>query len=424
MLFLSRETIREMADKTPSDIKPTSTQERYEILDVLRGFALIGIITANMILYSLYLYLPGPQKLSLATPNLDRILDFLELMFVEGKFYTIFSILFGIGFSILLTRAVQKGLVFYRFFLRRVFFLFLIGLAHAILVWNDDILECYAVCGAFLLFFVKRRNRTILAAATIALILPVLIHLAGGIEAKMLIHFRDSLFQKFGFTKETVIHIWTTGSYGDIVKLNLCKWFDQVKFLITSGMVFKIFGNFLLGFYIGRNEIYNKIDRYAPLIRKLAIWGFAFGLPLNYLYARTFDSGSFLSVVIAAIAVLPMSMAYVCLLCLFWLKSKWKSRLAIFAPVGRMALTNYVSQSIICTFIFYGTGLGLGGQIGPAIYFPIGIMVYCTQIVFSRYWLKYFQFGPLEWLWRILTYGQWLSLTKKSIARERSLTGI
>ena len=97
----------------------------------------------------------------------------------------------------------------------------------------------------------------------------------------------------------------------------------------------------------------------------------------------------------------------------------------IFAPVGRMALTNYVSQSIICTFIFYGTGLGLGGQIGPAIYFPIGIVVYCTQMVFSRYWLKYFQFGPLEWLWRILTYGQWLSLIRKSIARERTLrTGI
>ncbi|HEX9422252.1 MAG TPA: hypothetical protein VF899_03365 [Pyrinomonadaceae bacterium] len=103
-------------------LTPTAVQERFEFLDVLRGFALFGIVTANMILYSLYLYLPESAKESMNTYSTDRALDFLELVLIEGKFYTIFSVLFGIGFSILLTRAQAKGLVFHRFFLRRLVF--------------------------------------------------------------------------------------------------------------------------------------------------------------------------------------------------------------------------------------------------------------------------------------------------------------
>lgn len=395
-------------------MKPTTTQERFEILDVLRGFSLIGIVTANMILYSLYLYLQDAQIKSLPTYPVDSILDFLELVFVESKFYTIFSILFGIGFSILLSRTVQKGLIFYRFFLRRVFFLFLIGLAHAILVWNDDILECYAVCGALLLFFVRMSDHAVLMSSAVALFLPIPIALAGGIPPHIFADIRYTLFQYDDFSHEELIHTWTTGSYAEIVRLNIYKWFDQVKFLVTSGMVFKIFGNFLLGFYIGRNEIYNKLNSYEPLLRRIMTYGFVVGLPLNVLYAITFPAESLFHKVIAAFAVLPLSLAYMSCICLLWLKQRWKKRLDIFAPVGRMALTNYVSQSVICTLIFYNTGFGLGGAVGPAIYFPIGILIYLAQIFFSRFWLSYFAYGPLEWIWRMLTYGKWLGIATKN----------
>jgi len=126
-----------------------------------------------MILYSLYLYLPEAARVSMSTYSTDRVLDFLELMLIEGKFYTIFSVLFGIGFSILLTQAQAKSSVFHRFFLKRMFFLFLIGVAHAVLVWHDDILESYALCGALLLPFVRVRNRTLIAFSVLALVAPV-----------------------------------------------------------------------------------------------------------------------------------------------------------------------------------------------------------------------------------------------------------
>ena len=179
-------------------------------------------------------------------------------------------------------------------------------------------------------------------------------------------------------------------------------------------MLISIFGKFILGFYLGRNEIHTKLHSYSFIIRKLMLFGFAIGLPLNFLYAKTFYDESIITTVTYVIGFIPLSMAYVCTICLLWMDAKWQSRLLIFAPVGRMALTNYVSQSMICMFIFYGVGLRLGGTVGPTIYIPIGIAVYCLQIFLSRIWLKHFDFGPLEWLWRTFTYGKRFPLRSAS----------
>ena len=398
----------------PTELAPTTAGERYEVLDALRGLALFGIISANMILYSLYLYLPDSAKAGMGTQAADRVLDFLELLLIEGKFYTIFSVLFGIGFSILLSRASGKKMGFHRFFLRRVFFLFLIGAAHAVLFWHDDILEAYALCGALLLPFANVRNRTIIAFAVLALLTPIAIKVVGGIPVGVLTEAQNALFDRFGFTRDTVISIWTRGSFGVIVRLNLIKWFSQVSFLIMSGMIFKIYGCFLLGFYIGRTEIYKRLELYRPIVKRMAIAGIAIGLPLNFVYASTFDSGSWAEVLSGTFGILPLSLGYVCLFCLIWFDIKGRKRMRHFAPVGRMALTNYVGQSVICTLIFYGTGLGLGGTMGPTLYLPVGLAVYGVQVVISRLWLDHFRFGPLEWLWRTLTYGEWFPLTKRA----------
>ncbi|MBA2703551.1 MAG: DUF418 domain-containing protein [Blastocatellia bacterium] len=394
---------------------PTSGHERYEFLDVLRGFALFGIITANMILYSLYLSLPESARVSMSTYPTDRVLDFLELVLIEGKFYTIFSVLFGIGFSILLTRAQAKSSVFHRFFLKRMFFLYLIGVAHAVLFWHDDILQFYAFCGALLLPFVRVRNRTLIAFSVLALAAGAAIKLTGAIPPESLTGPRDLLFARFGFTHDSRIAIWTHGSLPNILRLNLSSWFGQVEYVISSGMLFKIFGCFLLGFYIGRNEIYKSLEKYRLTIKRVAIVGLATGIPLNLIYAYTFSSESWLRNLSEALAILPLSAGYASLLCLLWLSPRGDTLLKYFAPVGRMALTNYVGQSVICTLIFYGTGLGLGGTMGPTLYLPIGFAVYLAQIAVSRLWLDRFQFGPLEWIWRMLTYGSWIPLTKRAI---------
>jgi uncharacterized protein len=397
-------------------LAPTQTAQRIELLDVVRGLALLGIVSANMIIYSLYLYLPASAKSAMSTHASDRVLDFLELFLIEGKFYTIFAVLFGLGFSVLLSRARTKDLVFHRFYLRRVSILFLIGVAHAVLFWHDDILQAYAVCGALLLAFVTARSRTIVMLGVLAYLAPIPIKLAGGMPVGVFTDVQNALFDRFGFTRGAEIDMWTRGTVGEIVRLNMSKVLSQMSFLLASGMIFKIYGCFLLGFYIGRHEIYGKLESGRRILKRMAIGGFALGLPLNAVYAATFDSGSWLETLSGTLGILPLSCGYVAACCLIWLDGKGRDRLRHFAPVGRMALTNYVGQSVICTLLFYGTGLGLGGTMGPTLYLPIGFAVYAVQVITSRLWLERFRFGPLEWLWRVLTYGAWLPLGKRQAA--------
>jgi len=396
------------------ELAPTQAGERFELLDVVRGLALFGIVSANMISYSLYLYLPEAAKAALPTHASDRVLEFLELMLIEGKFYTIFSVLLGLGFSVLRSRARAKNLVFHRFYLRRVFFLFAIGVAHAVLFWHNDILQAYAFCGALLLPAVAARNRTILILAGVALLAPIAIQLAGGISLGVLADAQGGLWDRFRFTRDTRVDTWTHGSPGEIVRLNLSMVLSQVSFLLTSGMIFKIYGCFLLGFYLGRNEVYKQLEMRRPILKRLAIGGFAVGLPVNAVYAATFDSGSWLETLSGTFGILPLSLGYVAVCCLMWLDSRRRNQLRHFAPVGRTALTSYVGQSVICTLLYYGTGLGLGGTMGPTLYLPIAFAVYAVQVLLSRLWLERFRFGPVEWLWRMLTYGEWLPLAKRA----------
>jgi uncharacterized protein len=398
-------------------LKPSQNTERFELVDCVRGVALFGIITANMVLYSLFLYLPEASRAALPTHASDRVLDFLELFLIEGKFYTIFSTLFGLGFSILLLRVRAKGLDFRRFYLRRVCFLYLIGLLHAILFFSDDILEAYAVCGALLLLLVGARDRTILIVAAVALFaLPVAIKLAGGIPDGALTAFRDGLFVRFGIVKDARIDIYTHGSLLRIWLVNLIQIVGQIRFLVTSGMLFKIYGCFLIGFWLGRHEVYKLPATWKPALKRLAIAGFAIGLPLNFVYARSFETGSWAETLSSAFGIIPLSAAYVAVCGLLWLDERGRRLLQVFAPVGRMALTNYVGQSVICSFIFWSTGLALGGTMGPTKYLPVGLVIYGFQVLASRWWLARFRFGPLEWIWRMLTYGQWLPIAKRPAA--------
>ena len=407
-----------MSNDLPAALAPVPAAKRYEFLDVLRGTALLGIVTANTYLYSMYGRLSDEAKAALPTAATDGAVYFIELWLVEFKFYTLFSLLFGVGFSILLNRASAKGIAFRRFFVRRAAFLFLIGAVHAVFVWHDDILQTYALCGILLLPFVSARPRTILVVAVAALLAPVLLHAIGGVPVGWLTDVQAALYERFGFTRETVLLTYTQGSVADIVRLNFCNWFGQVSYLINGGMIFRIYGLFLLGFLFGRQEIYKQLPQHRALIKRIALWGLSLGLPLNFLFAQVFESETWAEVLLGSFAVLPLSLAYAAVLCLIWLGPYGPRRLRHFAPVGRMALTNYISQSVICTLVFYNTGLGLGGTVGPAIYIPIGFGVYAIQVAASGWWLARFRFGPLEWLWRMATYGKWIALSKPAARAE------
>ncbi|CAN5734858.1 hypothetical protein BH10BAC3_BH10BAC3_40030 [soil metagenome] len=202
----------------------------------------------------------------------------------------------------------------------------------------------------------------------------------------------------------------------------------RYSYILDSNRIPKVLGMFLLGFYSGRKMMYVNPEGYVPLFNALRKWGFIIGVPaaLACAYFEIFgkkipDVMGLAHTFFYAISVVPLSLAYLSAVCIRWINKKGDSRLKLLAPVGRMALTNYMVQTIIGITLYYGVGFNLGGNIGPAVFIPIGLCVYAIQVVYSNWWFKHFNYGPLEWIWRQLTYGKKLSLVKNKAGHmERS----
>jgi uncharacterized protein len=402
-------------------LEPVKAQERIQTIDVLRGFALFGILLVNMGLFhsSLYQLLLGSPWTSAA----DRAAQWFIHAFAEGKFYTIFSFLFGLGFALQLERAEARGARIVPTYARRLLVLLLIGLAHAILLWFGDILVTYALLGFVLLLFRKRHPRTLLVWAAILLLLPILLTAAltgltalGGttpegqammqeVEAQNL-----TLFE--GFATEAT-RIYAQGSYGEQVRQRLIDL--AFTYIGTAMQMFPlVLAMFLLGLYAGKRRLFQEVTQHLPLARKALAWGLVIGLPSNLLFAFNYDAfraltssvWSIVGTIAFSVGAPALSMAYVAGLTLLMQREAWQRRLAPLASVGRMALTNYLLQTVVCTTIFYSYGLGLFGQVGPAAGILLTIAIYALQIPFSVWWLRRFRYGPMEWLWRTLTYGR------------------
>lgn len=400
--------------EAPILIGPTTRGHRIDMLDVLRGAALLGIVLANMISLSLYLYLPAPEVSGLPTAGPDRVLDFLELVLVEGKFYTIFSILFGIGFSILLRNRMNRGERFIAFFLWRMFLLFLIGMLHALLVWHNDILQAYAICGMALLLVVRAPSSAVLVLSATLVALPPIFSALHIFPESLFLAQRDALKASFGLAEQSTLAIRSEHGFVQNVQLNAALWFSQLNHLVTSGMIFRVLGLFLFGYWLGRLNLAGRIQEFREVYKWVAVAGIIVGLPLNIFYAHTFYAGGLLHEISAALGASLLALGYIAALSLAFQSGAGSTLTGIFAPVGRMALTNYVAQSLIGILVFYGIGLGLGGSVGPSIYLPIGIAIFVWQIIVSRLWLARFRFGPLEWMWRCLSYGRSVPLIARN----------
>jgi uncharacterized protein len=197
-------------------------------------------------------------------------------------------------------------------------------------------------------------------------------------------------------------------------------FFWRMEHIIGSNRIPKVLAMFLIGFVAGRLKIYVNLEANKLLLQKIRKWGFLTGLPASIAMTvfihdefRLPNAYGLADTFFYAVSVIPLSLAYTASVCLLWLDPEWKKRLTVFAPVGRMALTNYIMQTIIGISIYYGIGLGLAGKSGPSVFLPIAFGVYIFQLIYSNFWFKYFRFGPLEWLWRILTYGKLLKITRQ-----------
>ena len=381
-------------------------KKRYVILDALRGFAILGIILANYPEFSLWTF-SDPSGWT-AT---DRVTRVLQTFLVDGKFYTIFSLLFGIGFSIQLSNAGGKLKTFYR----RMTVLLIIGLLHMRLLWSGDILMLYAFCWMLLPLFRRVRTRDILLAAGASLLLPLILDaLFGTSLADLLEAAQWQICAWYGITQDN-FGTWLADAenYRKVLQFLRQGAVERMWEFAIAHRFFKVFGLFLIGFAAGRERIYADIPLNRVLLRRVLFWGLAIGLPLGALFTWSSMAGHPWGRVahdFTYLSVYPMGIAYAAGFCLLFDRKPAGKGWRLLSYSGRMACTNYLGQSVIGIALFYGIGLELGNKVGLLGTEGIALGVYAFQLAFSSFWLKHFRYGPVEWVWRMLTYGKYLKL--------------
>lgn len=373
------------------------TKERIQVLDILRGIALFGVLLVNIRLFS------RPDGM-VWTGTVNYIVEGIVLFFADGKFYPIFSFLFGLGFVLLMMSTEKRNIDFGRFFRRRLFVLLCIGILHTLFFSHIDVLVQYALLGYLLLLFRKRSPRVLLITALVFLVLPFLARSV----ASFILGENPSLDQG---SVESMIAIYAHGSYGEIFaqRIRDITYYYQT---VLDHSLYKIFAMFLLGAWAGRLGIFQNISAYRIQLR-LALWlSFIIGVVGNLGYVLTQEYQIIFMFPIEevtlnaffALSDLALACFYIALFSVLGQHGFWQRILAPLAYVGRMSLTNYLLQSVICTTIFYSYGLGLYGSISPTYDLVLTIAIYAVQVVFSMVWLQQFKFGPAEKVWRALTY--------------------
>lgn len=402
---------------------PVRPSERYIILDALRGFALLGIALANFPEFSLYTFLKPEAAAALPSAETDKVVRWLLYYLVDGKFYTLFSLLFGIGFSIIIANAARKGANGFLIFYRRMGVLTLIGFLHLMFIWSGDILMLYALMGMLLPLFRHASDKAVLSWALALLLTPVCIDLVcetGGIYlAQPVVEAQQAVCARYGITDDNFAY-WLRNAhdYTGVFQFLLQGALVRVQEFVDGHRYFKVLGLFLIGFYIGRKKLYANLEQRRTWLVSVCRRCLLAGLPLSVAYAWSCMSGHPLGLTVHSllylVSVYPMGFAYAAGFCLLYLRWKHLRLWQLPAAPGRMALTCYISQSVIGMFLFYGIGLGRGADTGLTATEGIVLGVYLFQVVFCLVWLRFFRFGPLEWIWRMLTYGQWFSLLKKA----------
>jgi uncharacterized protein len=402
-------------------LTPVSAPERIATLDVLRGFALFGILTVNMMGFS------WPVEMMMMRADfwdapIDVVADGAIQFLAEGKFYPLFAFLFGLGAALQMERAEARGAKFTGRFCRRLLVLLAFGLTHALLLWEGDILVWYALCGFLLLPFRQRQPRTVLIWAFICLLLPALFILmiwallAGlSLIPEFAKSIQEALTQEpeaYTWQIEESIRIFAQGSYAEI----FAERFSNLLYMWMVGLFYvpTFFAMFLVGLYAGKRRLLQDFVANAGRIRQALLWGLIIGMPANLFYAAgmaitDMTDVRFVWLLCHAVLIVggpALSLAYAAALVLLLQSDGWQRALHGIASAGQMALSNYLLQSLICTTIFYSYGLGLFGSVGRATGLALAGLIYVVQVGISVWWLKRFQFGPMEWLWRTLTYGK------------------
>lgn len=398
-------------------------------MDVLRGFALFGIFIVNI------KSMVGPLSNSITGTDLkltgaDLWADAAVYILAYGKFYLLFSLLFGMGFAVMMTRAETAGRRFFQIYLRRIVVLFFIGLAHGVLIWAGDILVSYSIFGLVLLLFFRKTPQSRLPKWALVFYLgPVLLVMLGGLIGSLVqFNARDAaeFFEALAAERTQMLTsieaqrlAYGGGTYLEITRQAVADTSMVLGYMAFAGWL--ILAMFLLGAWFIRSGAMSNPETHSRLYNRLAWFGLPVGLVLvlwSFRLVPSFDMTRMdmevgLANAMTLVGAPLMSLGYLAWIVKGLQSTAWARRLNILAPVGRMALTNYLLQSLVCTLIFYNHGLGYFEQLPRAWQIPFVIALFSLQVIASNWWLKRFQFGPVEWLWRTLTYMQMPAMRKK-----------
>lgn len=402
-----------------TEMKPTLAKNRIIFLDVLRGFALVGILYANILSWSGLKFLPFESIIALGNIETDKLLYNLLKFFVDTKFYTIFSLLFGIGFYIQFSRNGQKH-GFNKTYLKRLAILFSIGVIHA-LCWSGDILTLYALMGVLLWSMRKLTNKKLLLSSIILFCFPLLLDIIYMFTFAQNIAKPEvtALKTYSDMTPSTVVEGFRSTLFLDVFKTNLhnlyWRWYD----FIPSGRPFKVLGLFILGFYLHKTEFITQKSKHLKYLVPLLILGFTFtGLAATMTGSIATFSKSWSNVLYKLtheIGQVTLGLSYIGLLALLVNKFPKFFLFQWLKNYGQQSMSSYIGHTVIGILIFYPLiGWSYFGELTLQETFTVALGILLFQFVFSSLWFKYFSFGPIEWLWRCATYGKWFAIRKQS----------
>jgi len=398
---------------------PVRPGERWEILDLLRGFALFGILVVNSMLFFGPLHdlvLPDPTW---ARPADHWVRSFVTILF-EGKFYTTFAFLFGVGAALQYRRCRRQERAFLPFFWRRMSGLLLIGLIHATMLWFGDILVMYAICGfalAVLALLPQLFQRllaltlVLLPIALTVLIVVLFAWMSAIDETGDLAAIQAEQVETNRWLRDHALQTYPGGSWSEILEVRLAELGAIYQFSIV--LLPAILGLMLIGFQFGLTNFFRDVSRYrGRLMRWLpaaAIVGLGLSISLGWAERNGDPMGadgySVLTVVAMQLGAPALAATYGIVIWHLHTTTVFGWIGPLLGPVGRMAATHYLLQSVVMTTIANSWGLGLYGQISPAAGIAVAVGLFAVQIYLSQLWMARFTMGPVEWVWRVLTYG-------------------
>ena len=407
-----------MSRRTTEPVAPAS---RIVEVDIVRGFALFGVLLVNM-------YGFGADSITWNSPT-DKLAFAITRVFFESKSWTLFSLLFGFSFALQLQRAQVRNSSILPTYLRRLFVLFAFGAAHALL-FDGDILMLYAELGLGLLLVRRLPARILLLLAVgLMLVFPLIRLVSAGDQPNRSDEVRSIGEARARLERAQSTHVYTTGSLTEVAADNAsaipANPLEDVK-TPESGLA--VFAMFLVGFSVGRSGFLRDIPGHTAAIARVRAWGLGFGFSAMVAervlaaiagYAvfrsqRASPNVQFAGDLLFAYGITALALGYAATLILAAQTPRGRAILEPLAGVGRLALTVYLTQTLMFTTLFYGYGFGQAFRLGPVAVTAWAVMIFAIQVVACQWWSRRFRFGPMEWLWRSLTYLKWQPLRLRS----------